>query len=70
MNKTISIQQTISQLDKFQQIKLMEFINSMLHDCKHPVIKLLKYAGSIDSKEIKLMEKEIKDCEKIDRNEW
>ena len=70
MSNTISIQKTISQLDKFQQIKLLEFINSMIHDYKHPAAKLLKYAGSIETKEIKLIANGIKDCEKIDGNEW
>jgi hypothetical protein len=64
------IWQSISQLDKYQQIKLLEFINSLFLNVKQETNKLLKYEGCISKEELKLMKSAIADCEKIDHNEW
>lgn len=64
------IWQSVARLDKFQQIKLLEFINSMFIDVKQETNALLKYAGCISESELRLMRTAIKDCEKIDHNEW
>jgi len=65
-----SIWQAISRSDKFQQMKLLEFINSLfLNEKQKNNNKLLKYAGCIEKDELKLMTAAIADCEKIDDNE-
>ena len=62
------IWESISQLDKHQQIKLLEFINSLFLNVNPN--KLLKYAGCIEKSDLELMKTAISDCEKIDHNEW
>ena len=64
------ISQSISKLNKYQQIKLLEFINSLFLNTKEDTNKLLKYSGFIEKTELELMKKAILDCEKIDYNEW
>ncbi len=64
------ISQSIALLDKYQQIKLLEFINSMVANVKQEKSSLLKYAGCIPKSELELMSTAITDCEKIDYNEW
>jgi len=64
------IWKSISQLDKYQQIKLLEFINSLFLNIKQETNKLLKYAGCIEKSDLELMKTAINDCEKIDENEW
>jgi len=64
------IWKSISQLDKYQQIKLYEFINSLFLNEKQASNRLLKYAGCIEKSELDLMRTAISDCEKIDHNEW
>lgn len=64
------IWQSISQLDKYQQIKVLEFINSLFLNVKQETNKLLKYAGYFSKDELELMSAAITDCEKIDENEW
>jgi hypothetical protein len=64
------IWKSISQLDKYQQIKLLEFINSLFLNVKQETNKLLKYEGCIAKDELELMKTAISDCEKIDNNEW
>ena len=64
------IWQSVDRLDKFQQIKLLEFINSMVLNVKQETNALLKYAGCIPKTELELMKTAITDCEKIDHNEW
>jgi len=63
------IWQSVSKLDKYQQIKLLEFINSLSLNVNE-TNKLLKYVGCISKDELKLMKSAIADCEKIDHNEW
>jgi len=62
------IWQSVSRLDKYQQIKLLEFINSLYFNQKQN--KLLKYAGYIAKEELALMKNAINECEKIDNSEW
>lgn len=64
------IKQSILRLDKYQQIKLLEFINSLnVNKVQKPNI-LLKYEGCIEESELDLMRSAIEDCEKIDEDEW
>ena len=64
------IRQSVSRLDKYQQLKLLNFINSLFLNVKQESNKLLKHAGCIAKSELVLMKTGIKDCEKIDYNEW
>ena len=64
------IWQSISRLDKFQQIKLLEFVDSLVLNIKQEPNKLLKFEGCIEKSELELMKTAIADCEKIDTNEW
>ncbi len=66
----VLIWRSVSQLDKFQQIKLLEFINSLFLNAKQDTNKLLKYAGCIAKDDLNLMKTAITDCDKIDQNEW
>ncbi len=71
----LEIQQSIinamSRMSLVQQIKLLEFINSMLST---PVAKkhkgILKYSGVFDDATTQEFEASLKDCEQIDQNEW
>ncbi|PID89519.1 MAG: hypothetical protein CSB01_01695 [Bacteroidia bacterium] len=63
------IWQSVARLDRYQQIKLLEFINSMIIDVKQETNALLKYAGCIPENELELIKTAITDCEKIDHNE-
>lgn len=64
------IMQSVSQLDKNQQIKLLEFINSLFIPAEKESNPLLQFAGCIDADELNLMKTAISDCDKIDHNEW
>lgn len=64
------IRQSISRLDRYQQMKLLEFINSLFYNVEKKTNKLLKYAGCIAKDELILMKTAITDCEKTDNNEW
>ncbi|MBI4649266.1 MAG: hypothetical protein HY738_22385 [Bacteroidia bacterium] len=64
------IWQSITRLDRYQQMKLLEFINSLFYNVEKKANKLLKYAGCITKEELVLMKTAITDCEKIDNNEW
>jgi len=64
------IWKSVSQLDKYQQIKLLEFINSLFFNQKKEKNKLLNYAGCITKEDLKLVKIAIKDCENLDENEW
>ena len=64
------ISESIARLDKYQQIKLLEFIDSIFINKKTKPCGITKYAGCIAKDELKLMKTAIKDCEKIDNNEW
>ena len=64
------IWKSISRLDKYQQLKLLDFVNSLFFNVKQETNALLKYAGCIPKSELELMKTAITDCEKIDYNEW
>mgnify|MGYP006302040311 FL=1 len=64
------ISESIARLDKYQQIKLLEFIDSIFINKNTKPDSITKYAGCIAKDELKLMKTAIKDCEKIDNNEW
>ena len=64
------IWQSVSQLDIYQQRKLLDFINSLFLKEKNDTDILLKYAGCISKDDIELMKYAIADCEKIDHHEW
>lgn len=66
-----SIVQSIGQLSLPQQVKLLDFIKSLL------VIKqegkpegLLRFAGAFSKEDLKEMEKALEDCEQIDEDGW
>jgi hypothetical protein len=67
---SLLIKQSILRLDKYQQIKLFEFINSLNVNNTQKSNILLKYEGCIEKGELDLMRTAIKDCEKIDKDEW
>lgn len=58
-------------LAKPQQLDLLNYLKSLLKKEKPTNKGLLKLAGSISSKDLKLMEEAIEEgCEQIDSNEW
>lgn len=74
MNK-IEIQSAIiravQRLNEVQQIKLLDFINAMTGIKKsQPVNPLLRFAGYFTPEDLTQMQAAIKDCEKIDGDEW
>jgi hypothetical protein len=65
-----NIEQSLGQLSPHQQIKLLEFIESMFNEKKNKG-ELLEFAGAIEPSDLKEMEAAITEgCEKIDNNEW
>ncbi|MCU0444302.1 MAG: hypothetical protein MUE85_05240 [Microscillaceae bacterium] len=70
MNTDTLILNIIHQLNEIQKIKLLDFMQAMLHTTK-PTKNLLQFAGSIEADELKLMSNAIvADCNNIDENEW
>ena len=66
-----SIIRSIQQLTFIQQLKLLDFINSMLKIKREGEPKgLLKFVGVFEKEDIQEMEKAIEDCEQIDEDEW
>jgi hypothetical protein len=66
-----NIEQSLGQLNPYQQKKLLEFIDSLIEKPKKGNQNLLRFAGSIDKADLELMERAISEgCEKIDHNEW
>jgi hypothetical protein len=66
-----SIVRSIAQLSLPQQVKLLDFIKSLL------VIKqegkpegLLRFAGAFEKEDLEEMEKALEDCEQIDEDGW
>ena len=56
---------TLSNLTRIQQTKLLDFIKSLIQTEKNTKPGILKLAGSINKEDLKLMEKTIEeDCEK------
>lgn len=65
-----NIEQLIGQLSPYQQIKLLEFVESMI-TAKSNKGDLLKFAGAIEKSELDMMQAAIEEgCEKIDNHEW
>ena len=66
-----NIEQSLGQLNPYQQMKLLEFIESITSDKKKGKGDLLKFAGAIEQSELQLMKDAIAEgCEKIDNDEW
>lgn len=67
-----SILSSIKRLTLVQQIKLLDFINSMIETRQEVSNKnnLLKFVGVFEKEDLKEMEEAIEDCEKIDEDEW
>lgn len=61
---------SVNQLNYNQQLKLLDFINSLILKPENKNSGLLKFAGIIDKDELETMKISIKDCEKVDLNEW
>jgi len=61
---------SVNELNYNQQLKLLDFINSLFLKPENKNSHLLKYAGIIDKDELETMKISIKDCEKVDLNEW
>lgn len=54
-----------------QQIRLLEFVNSMLVTPISGKSKgILKFSGVFDNDTAREFEASLKDCEKIDHDEW
>jgi len=71
MGLSENIEQSLGQLSPYQQIKLLEFLESMISGAKREKRNLLRFAGSIDQTDLALMQQAIVNgCEKIDDNEW
>jgi hypothetical protein len=65
-----NIEQSLGQLIPYQQIKLLEFVESMI-TAKTNKGDLLKFAGTIEKSELDVMQAAIEEgCEKIDNHEW
>ncbi|NUQ24852.1 MAG: hypothetical protein HUU34_12945 [Saprospiraceae bacterium] len=66
-----SIIKAMNRMSLVQQIKLLEFVNSML---AAPVSKkpkgILKFSGVFDDTTAREFADSLKDCEQIDENEW
>jgi hypothetical protein len=66
-----SIIRSIQQLTLIQQLKLLDFINSMLKIKREGEPKgLLKFVGVFEREDLQEMEKALEDCEQIDEDEW
>ncbi|NJL11803.1 MAG: hypothetical protein HC913_01440 [Microscillaceae bacterium] len=73
MNTEIKILTLLQKLTTMQKLRLVDFLEAMLGRASAPKKpqNLLKFAGSIPSSDIQLMQKSIdEDCKKIDEDEW
>lgn len=65
------ITRSISQLSLPQQLKLLDFINSLVVIKKEGKPEgLLKFAGAFGKEDLAEMTKALDDCEQIDEDEW
>ncbi len=66
-----SIVKALDKMSRVQQLKLLEFIQSMLavSQGKKPT-GLLQFAGIFDARDTQDFEYALKDCAQIDRDEW
>lgn len=66
-----SITRSVGRLSLPQQLKLLDFIKSLIGRNNGPKASgLLKFAGTFGSQDLKEMESAIEDCSQIDENEW
>jgi hypothetical protein len=66
-----SIIRSIRQLTLIQQLRLLDFINSMLRIKREGEPEgLLKFVGAFEKEDLQEMEQALEDCEQIDENEW
>jgi hypothetical protein len=66
-----SIIRSIQQMTLVQQLRLLDFINSMLKIKREGEPKgLLKFVGAFEKEDLQEMEQALEDCEQIDENEW
>lgn len=66
-----SIILAIHQMSEVQQLKLLEFIQSIITKPQpEPTNPFLQFAGYFPSETLNKMSLAIKDCEKIDQDEW
>ena len=65
------IVQSLLKLNYSQQIRLIEFINSLTNNYINKPKNLLKFAGSIEKGDLAIIQRTIEnDCERINYNEW
>ena len=64
------INKNAAELDKSQQLKLLDYIKFLLEDKNRTGEELVKYAGKIPQEDLKWAQKAIEDCNKIDEDEW
>jgi hypothetical protein len=66
-----SIIRSIRQLILIQQLRLLDFINSMLKIKREGEPEgLLKFVGAFEKEDLQEMEQAQEDCEQIDEDEW
>lgn len=66
-----SIIRSIRQLTLIQQLRLLDFINSMLKIKREGEPEgLLKFVGAFEKEDLQEMEQALEDCEQIDEDEW
>ena len=66
-----AILRAVQRLNEVQQLKLLDFINAMIGSKKkEPVNSLVQFAGYFDPEDLRQMQSAIKDCEKVDADEW
>lgn len=66
-----SIIKALSRMSLVQQLKLLEFINSMqITSTTNEPKGVLKFAGAFDATDAKEFESSLKDCEQIDQDGW
>ena len=66
-----SIIRSIQQLTLIQQLRLLDFINSMIKIRREGEPEgLLKFVGAFEKEDLQEMEQALEDCEQIDEDEW
>jgi len=66
-----SIIKALGRMSIVQQLKLLEFINSMMVMPQKKKPKgILRFAGSFDATDTQEFESSLKDCEQIDEDGW
>lgn len=66
-----SIIRSINQLSLAQQLRLLDFIKSLI--VKKQEVRpegVLKFAGAFEKEDLQEIEKALEDCGQIDENEW